>query len=138
MTSVTSPTIAICCPTIDAATWAAALESRLQELHINSRIEIWPNCTHEADYAVTWAPTQAFFDAQQNLKAVFALGAGMDALMRLNIAPKINLVRIEDGGMGAQMADYVTHALLRHVRRFDIGLNTLRKNTAITQLACSA
>lgn len=116
MPTTTSPKIAWCCPTIDATPWAKALALRLP----SAKMDIWPNCTTGADYAITWAPTQAFFDSQPKLKAVFALGAGMDALLGLNIPANVKLVRIEDGGMGAQMADYVTYALLRHVRRLDV------------------
>lgn len=110
-------TISLCCPTIDARPWAEALAQALPQ----ARVCIWsagqPN--ELADYAVTWAPTQDFFDMQPRLQAVFALGAGVDALLRLRIAPHVQLVRIEDGGMGKQMADYVTFALLRHFRQFD-------------------
>lgn len=115
MTHQSPPKIIFCCPTIDAQPWAAALAAALPRAEIN----IWPNAPSAADYAVTWAPTQAFFDAQPQLKAVFALGAGVDALLRLQLPASLALVRIEDGGMAAQMQDYVTHALLRHVRRFD-------------------
>jgi glyoxylate/hydroxypyruvate reductase len=110
-----SPKIAFCCPTIDARPWAEALAKELASAHI----QIWPDIIDVADYAITWSPTQAFFDAQPQLKAVFALGAGMDALLRLKLPANLPLVRIEDGGMAAQMQDYVTHALLRHVLRFE-------------------
>jgi glyoxylate/hydroxypyruvate reductase len=107
--------IAFCCPTIDAQPWADALAKALPK----AQIQIWPECSEAADYAMTWAPTQAFFDSQPRLQAVFALGAGVDALLKLHLPEGLTLVRVEDGGMGAQMQDYVTHALLRHVRRFD-------------------
>jgi glyoxylate/hydroxypyruvate reductase len=109
------PIISFCCPTIDPQPWVSALAAALPQ----ARILTWPDASEAADYAITWSPTQAFFDAQPKLKAVFALGAGVDALLRLRISPEIALVRIEDGGMGQQMADYVTHALLRHFRQFD-------------------
>jgi glyoxylate/hydroxypyruvate reductase A len=67
---------------------------------------------------VVWAPPQAFFDEQPQLKAAFNIGAGVDALLRLNIAPTTQLVRLDDAGMGAQMAEYVCHALIRHYRQF--------------------
>lgn len=95
--------------------WANALARALPQAHIH----IWPESKAVADYAITWSPTQAFFDAQPQLQAVFALGAGVDALLKLELPETVALVRLEDGGMAAQMQDYVTHALLRHVRRFD-------------------
>jgi glyoxylate/hydroxypyruvate reductase len=115
MQAIASPNIVFCCPTIDAQPWAAALANELP----SAQIQIWPEGDGAADYAITWSPTQAFFDAQPRLKAVFALGAGMDALLKLKLPASLPLVRIEDGGMAAQMQDYVTHALLRHVRRFE-------------------
>jgi glyoxylate/hydroxypyruvate reductase len=110
-----APNIAFCCPTIDAKPWADALTRELP----GAQIQIWPDTSNTADYAITWSPTQAFFDAQPQLKAVFALGAGMDALLRLELPASLPLVRIEDGGMAAQMQNYVTHALLRHLGRFE-------------------
>jgi glyoxylate/hydroxypyruvate reductase len=108
-------TVSLCCPTVDPRPWATALAKALPQ----ARIVIWPEHADLADYAVTWSPTQAFFDAQPQLKAVFALGAGVDALLRLQLPESLQLIRIEDGGMGQQMADYVTHALLRHFRQFE-------------------
>lgn len=115
MRSQPSPKIVLCCPTIDTQPWVQTLANALPD----ADIQIWPQSKEAADYAITWAPTQAFFDAQPNLKAVFALGAGVDSLLKLRLPAELTLVRIEDGGMAAQMQDYVTHALLRHVRRFD-------------------
>ncbi len=119
MPASTSPQIIFCCPTIDAKPWADALAKALPEAQIGIWSKMGTNDSTPADYAVTWAPTQAFFDSQPRLKAVFALGAGVDSLLKLQLPESLALVRIEDGGMGAQMAEYVTHALLRHVRRFD-------------------
>ncbi len=113
--SKSTPKIAFCCPTINAQPWADALAQTLPD----AQIQIWPQTIGAADYAITWSPAQTFFDAQPELKAVFALGAGVDSLLKLNLPTHLDLVRIEDGGMGAQMADYVTHALLRHVGRFE-------------------
>jgi glyoxylate/hydroxypyruvate reductase len=115
MSRTASPKIAFCCPTIDAKHWGTALVKELP----SAQIQIWPETDGTAEYAITWSPTQAFFDTQPQLKAVFALGAGMDALLRLKLPANLPLVRIEDGGMAAQMQDYVTHALLRHLRRFE-------------------
>jgi len=59
------------------------------------------------------------------LRAIFNLGAGVDALLALERAhpgtlPRhVPLVRLEDSGMAQQMIEYVTHAVLRYLRRFD-------------------
>lgn len=71
-----------------------------------------------ADYAVVWAPPQQFIDEQTQLKALFNIGAGVDALMALHIPPHVKIVRLDDAGMSVQMAEYVCHAVIRHFRQF--------------------
>ena len=79
----------------------------------------WVPGAPQADYAVVWAPPQQFIDEQRQLKALFNIGAGVDALMTLAIPPSIKIVRLDDAGMSAQMAEYVCHAVIRHFREFD-------------------
>ena len=74
----------------------------------------------QADYAVLWAPPVELFDSQRQLKAVFNIGAGVDALLKLpNLPRAVPIVRLNDTGMAVQMAEYVCHALFRHARGFD-------------------
>lgn len=83
---------------------------------------LWtPECAdRQADYAIVFAPPAELFDSQRELKAVFNYGAGVDGVMALPTLPKhIPLVRLNDAGMASQMAEYVCHALIRHVREFD-------------------
>ena len=74
-----------------------------------------------ADYIVAWKPPAAMLAGQAQLKALFNLGAGVDAILQLGDAlpPDVPIVRLDDAGMAVQMAEYVSHALLRHFRRFD-------------------
>jgi glyoxylate/hydroxypyruvate reductase A len=85
----------------------------------HATIEEWVAGDLQADYAVVWSPPQQFFDEQQGLKAIFNIGAGVDALMNLKLPPQALVVRIDDGGMAVQMAEYVCHALIRHFRELD-------------------
>jgi len=72
------------------------------------------------DYAVLWAPTPALLDQLGRVKAIFPMGAGVDALLKFGDAlPPVPIVRLGDAGMAEQMADYVAHATLRYFRRFD-------------------
>ena len=88
-----------------------------------AELEVWcegvapPRC----DYAVVWAPPLAMLPELAQVKAIFNTGAGVDALLGLGAALPhgIPIVRLGDAGMGLQMAEYVTHALLRYFRRFD-------------------
>ena len=68
---------------------------------------------------MVWAPPQQFIDEQPELKALFNIGAGVDALMKLKIPAATKIVRLDDAGMSVQMAEYVCYALIRHFREFD-------------------
>jgi len=72
-----------------------------------------------ADYAVGWNPGAAFFAANPSLRAFFSTSAGVDALLAGGTLPAtLPIVRIEDGGMAQQMADYCLHEAIRLQRRF--------------------
>lgn len=72
------------------------------------------------DYAVVWSPTPALLDQLAHVRAIFLMGAGVDALLKLGEAlPPVPIVRLGDAGMGVQMAEYVSHAVLRYYRHFD-------------------
>ncbi len=109
--------ITVCFPPgKDGPRWVDALRLAAPA---NSCITLWPELgVTPADYAIVWRPTQAFFDSQSNLKVVFNAGAGVDAVLALKL-PAVPLVRLNDAGMGVQMAQYVVHAVLRHFRQFD-------------------
>ena len=108
--------IALCCSHVEGATWEADLRVALPQADISA----WPAVAPDAQCAIVWSPTQAFMDAHPKLRLIFNMGAGVDALMRLRLPAQARVVRIEDGGMAVQMADYVCHAVLRHVREFDV------------------
>jgi glyoxylate/hydroxypyruvate reductase A len=80
----------------------------------------WQPGAPQADYAMVWAPPQAFLDEQSDLKAIFNIGAGVDALMKLRMPPGARVVRLDDAGMSVQMAEFVCHAVIRHFREFDV------------------
>jgi glyoxylate/hydroxypyruvate reductase A len=72
------------------------------------------------DYAVLWAPTPALLDQLAHVKAIFLMGAGVDAILKFGDAlPDVPIIRLGDAGMGEQMAEYVAYAVLRYFRRFD-------------------
>ena len=72
------------------------------------------------DYAVLWTPTRSLLDQLPQVKAIFLMGAGADAILKFGDAlPHVPIVRLGDAGMAEQMAEYVTYATLRYFRRFD-------------------
>jgi glyoxylate/hydroxypyruvate reductase A len=109
--------IAFACDQTPARPWLDALRRALP----HAKVDAWqPGRVIEgARYAVVWSAPQSFFDAHRDLRAVFNLGAGVDALMARTIAPATLLVRLEDAGMAVQMAEYVAHAVIRAFREFD-------------------
>ena len=72
------------------------------------------------DYAVLWNPAQSLLPQLAQVKAVFLMGAGADAILKFGDAlPEVPIVRLGDAGMAVQMAEYVAYATLRYFRRFD-------------------
>ena len=96
--------------------WIKALRDALPD----AQVEVWAPGAPQADHAVVWAPPQQLLDEQQGLAGIFNIGAGVDALLKLRLPPKAKLVRIDDGGMAVQMAEFVCHALIRHFRELDV------------------
>jgi len=88
-----------------------------------AEVMVWRADTNlpPCDYAVTWAPPEAMLHALAGVKAVFLTGAGADGIMKFDaqLPHNVPIVRLGDAGMGVQMAEYVTHAVLRYYRRFD-------------------
>ncbi len=107
--------ITFCCTDTQADPWLAGLRTALPQ----ASIESWQPGAVSADYAVVWAPPQSFLDEQAQLKGIFNIGAGVDALLKLRLPFKAKVVRLDDAGMSAQMAEYVCHAVIRHFREFD-------------------
>ena len=107
--------ITFCCTDTAAEPWLQGLRAALPD----AEVSLWTSGAPAADYAVVWAPPQQFFDEQPHLKAVFNIGAGVDALLKLKLPPHAQIVRLDDAGMSVQMAEYVCHAVIRHFREFD-------------------
>ena len=107
--------ITFCCTDTKAEPWLQGLAAALP----GAEISVWQPGAPKADYAVVWAPPQQFMDEQPALKALFNIGAGVDALLKLRLPPKALVVRLDDAGMAVQMAEYVCHAVIRHFREFD-------------------
>ena len=107
--------IAFCCTDTKAEPWLQGLGQALPR----ATIEVWQPGAAPADYAVVWAPPQQFLDEQPGLKALFNIGAGVDALLKLRLPSGAQVVRLDDAGMSVQMAEYVSHAVIRHFREFD-------------------
>ena len=107
--------ISFCCLDTKAQPWLEGLRAAFP----GAEVAVWTEGALPADYAVVWAPPQQFIDEQTELKGIFNIGAGVDALLTLRLPPGIPVVRLDDAGMSVQMAEYVCHAVIRHFREFD-------------------
>jgi glyoxylate/hydroxypyruvate reductase len=66
-------------------------------------------------YAAVWKPAPGELASFPNLKVIFNLGAGVDALMADKTLPDVPLVRVAVGDLTDRMAEYVVlHVLLHH------------------------
>ena len=107
--------IAVCLTDNRPDPWIEGLRAALPEAEVQN----WTPGAAPADHAVVWAPPQRFLDEQRGLRGLFNIGAGVDALLKLEMSPQTRVVRLDDAGMSVQMAEYVCHALIRHFREFD-------------------
>ena len=107
--------ITICFEKLDPTPWVQGLQQAFPEASVSA----WAPGTAPADHAIVWAPPQQFIDEQSGLQTLFNIGAGVDALLQLNLPPSLQVVRLDDAGMSVQMAEYVCHAVIRHFREFD-------------------
>ena len=107
--------LTVCCANTKVAPWLDGLRAALPGASVSE----WTPGAPLADYAVVWVPPQQFIDEQHQLKALFNIGAGVDALTALRIPSHMKLVRLDDAGMSVQMTEYVCHAVIRHFREFD-------------------
>ncbi len=107
--------ITFCCTDTAPEPWLQGLRAAMPD----AEVTLWSAGAPPVDYAVVWAPPQQFFDEQAQLKAVFNIGAGVDALLKLRLPTQALIVRLDDAGMSVQMAEYVCHAVIRHFREFD-------------------
>ncbi|MDP3692050.1 glyoxylate/hydroxypyruvate reductase A [Bradyrhizobium sp.] len=69
----------------------------------------------EVHYAAVWKPAPGELAAFANLRVIFNLGAGVDALMADSSLPDVPLVRVAVGDLTGRMTEYVVlHALMHH------------------------
>jgi len=107
--------ITVCFDKLSPDPWVQGLQSALPQ----ARVSAWSPGAAQADWAIVWTPPQQFIDEQPGLQALFNIGAGVDALLKLQLPPGLKVVRLDDAGMSVQMAEYVCHAVIRHFRELD-------------------
>src|ERR1700691_5508657 len=91
---------------------------RFDEVCGDRPVRLLPNADcdpAEIHYAAVWKPAQGELAAFPNLRVIFNLGAGVDALMADSSLPKVPLVRVAVDDLTQRMTEYVVlHVLMHH------------------------
>lgn len=85
-------------------------------------IAAWPEVVDAASvtHVAAWAPPPQFFAPFVQLQTVFNLGAGIDGLLaRDDLPASVDIVRLADAGMAAQMTEYALYGVLHWQREMD-------------------
>jgi glyoxylate/hydroxypyruvate reductase len=93
-------------------------EARFNEVCKDRRVLRLPEAGFdpaEIHYAAVWKPAQGALAAFPNLRVIFNLGAGVDALMVDSSLPKVPVVRVAVDDLTGRMTEYVLlHVLMHH------------------------
>ena len=101
----------------DAAPWRAAVA---RHLPLSAEFFVWGEDDVDLDaidYALVWKPEPGLLAKLSGVKAIFNLGAGVDALLQDATVPRhIPIVRLVDPRLTAGMTEYVVHWVLHFHR----------------------
>ena len=93
-------------------------KARFDEVCPDRPVLSWPGAAFdpaEVHYAAVWKPHPGELATFPNLKVIFNLGAGVDALMADRSLPDVPLVRVAVSDLTARMTEYVVlHVLMHH------------------------
>jgi len=97
--------------------WRNALLGACASAGLPADLQVWNGQATGARYAVVWLPPSELFAAEPGLRAVFNLGAGVDALLARGVVPpELPIVRLVDAGMAPKIAEYACFAIARIAR----------------------
>ncbi len=110
-------------PTWPMDVWTKAMRQAAPQIDVRA----WPNCverTNDVVYAAAWLPPANVLKSFPNLKVIFSLGAGVDAILSDATLPKhVPIVRVNDPDLTHRMSEYIVlHVLMHHrqQRRLDV------------------
>jgi glyoxylate/hydroxypyruvate reductase A len=109
--------ISLATGTMSATGWRDALATAFADAGLDFELQPFDGTTVGARYAIVWLPPAELFAAEPDLRAVFNLGAGVDALLARGVVPaQLPILRLVDAGMGPKIAEYVCFAIARITR----------------------
>ncbi len=100
----------------DLGLWSGALRQVAPKMDVR----VYPDeIGNRADieYAACWRPAPGALKTFPNLKAIFSLGAGVDAILKDPELPDLPIARIVDPDMTMRMSEYVVQHVLMHHRQ---------------------
>ena len=103
-------------PTWDAAPWADAMRKAAPALDVR----VWPEVGDTKDilYAACWLPPAHVVKSFANLRVIFSLGAGVDAILSDPTLPvHVPIVRVNDDDLTHRMSEFIVMHVLMHHRQ---------------------
>ena len=99
--------------------WSPARwKARFDTVCADRRVALMPDASLDpagVHYAAVWKPVPGELKAFPNLRVIFNLGAGVDALMADKSLPEVPLVRVAVPDLTGRMTEYVVlHVLMHH------------------------
>jgi glyoxylate/hydroxypyruvate reductase A len=109
-------------PTWPTEIWTQSMRRQAPDIDIR----VWPHKMGRAEditYAVAWLPPANVLNSLPNLKVIFSLGAGVDAILKDPTLPDgVPIARVNEPDLTNRMSEYVAlHVLMHHrqQRRLD-------------------
>jgi glyoxylate/hydroxypyruvate reductase len=103
-------------PTWDPAQWLSTFRAHAPDIEIRAFPEL--GARGDIEFAVAWLPKPGSLQDLPNLKVIFSLGAGVDAILRDDTLPKaIPIVRVVEPDLTHRMSEYVMMQVLMHHRQ---------------------
>jgi hypothetical protein len=94
-------------PTWPVDIWSRAMRKAAPQLDVR----VWPDGVgrvEDIEYTAAWLPPPDVVRSLPNLKVIFSLGAGVDAILKDPTLPKdIPIVRVNEPDLTARMTEYV-------------------------------
>ena len=115
-------------PTWPTDLWKAAMTKAAPKLDVR----VWPGGlgrVEDIEYAAAWLPPPNVLKGLPNLKVIYSLGAGVDAILKDPTLPEnIPIVRVNDDDLTKRMTEYIVlHVLLHHRQQRRIDENQKRR-----------
>jgi glyoxylate/hydroxypyruvate reductase len=104
-------------PTWPTEIWTQSMRRQAPDIDIR----IWPDKIgrlEDITYAVAWLPPANVLNSLPNLKVIFSLGAGVDAILKDPTLPDgVPIARVIDPDLTTRMSEYVVQHVLMHHRQ---------------------